>query len=71
LRLSKEAAIVDVGCGGGELLRRLKFLGFENVSGINPFFKGSGRADQSLVLPPMQNRSITLTKFMMLLSRIM
>jgi SAM-dependent methyltransferase len=48
LRVAKGAAIVDIGCGGGKFLKRLQFLGYENVSGIDPFFKESDGNDQSL-----------------------
>lgn len=37
LRLSRLARIVDVGCGGGELLLALQSAGFQNLLGVDPF----------------------------------
>ncbi|GAA5521445.1 class I SAM-dependent methyltransferase [Aliifodinibius salicampi] len=37
--LKKDTAILDVGCGTGELLRSLVQLGFENLTGIDPYNK--------------------------------
>lgn len=37
LGLSKKARILDVGCGGGRLLDRLKGIGFTNLRGVDPF----------------------------------
>jgi SAM-dependent methyltransferase len=33
----REAAILDVGCGGGDLIRDLQSLGFSNVKGVDPY----------------------------------
>ena len=37
LPITKESNIMDVGCGGGVLLKTLKSLGFKNLLGIDPF----------------------------------
>jgi len=37
LNITREAKILDVGCGSGKLLHSLKELGFENLLGIDPF----------------------------------
>jgi SAM-dependent methyltransferase len=40
LQLSREAAILDVGCGNGVRLYTLRELGFSNLLGIDPFIAG-------------------------------
>lgn len=35
--LATTSAILDVGCGAGRLIKRLRNIGFNNVSGIDPF----------------------------------
>jgi 2-polyprenyl-3-methyl-5-hydroxy-6-metoxy-1,4-benzoquinol methylase len=37
LQLSKDANIMDIGCGAGNLLYSLKEIGFQNLLGIDPF----------------------------------
>lgn len=37
LRLRRDTRIVDVGCGGGELLLALRSAGFTQLSGVDPF----------------------------------
>ena len=36
---NKQASILDVGCGSGDLIKRMHKLGFKKVSGIDPFLK--------------------------------
>jgi SAM-dependent methyltransferase len=38
LRLNKKSRIVDIGCGTGDFVDRLQFLGYKNASGIDPYF---------------------------------
>jgi SAM-dependent methyltransferase len=45
----KTAAILEVGCGDGWLLRRLRDLGFTDVLGIDPSRAARGRAEDFLV----------------------
>jgi SAM-dependent methyltransferase len=37
IALARDARIVDVGCGGGELLLALQAVGFRNLLGVDPF----------------------------------
>jgi SAM-dependent methyltransferase len=37
LKLKREARILDVGCGSGKLLHRMKAVGFKNLVGVDPF----------------------------------
>lgn len=46
--IGKEDAILDVGCGDGELLHWLKRLGYENVLGIDPFLEQNVILDDKL-----------------------
>lgn len=43
LPLTTSSAILDVGCGSGRWLRRLEAIGFENLTGIDPFMQHSGQ----------------------------
>lgn len=47
-RLRLGSRIVDVGCGGGELLYRLHNAGFSNLLGIDPFMASDKSVDKSL-----------------------
>jgi SAM-dependent methyltransferase len=37
LRKSRDSSFLDVGSGGGKLLRQMAAIGFQNLSGIDPF----------------------------------
>jgi SAM-dependent methyltransferase len=37
LKLARDARIIDVGCGGGELLQTLQSVGFTHLLGVDPF----------------------------------
>ena len=39
LRINKKSKIVDIGCGDGDFLRKLDFLGYKNIEGVDPFYK--------------------------------
>jgi SAM-dependent methyltransferase len=43
--ISRESRILDVGCGSGKLLRRLRELGFTNLTGLDPFIEHDIRID--------------------------
>jgi len=36
---NKNARILDVGCGSGDFLQKLQYLGFKNLTGVDPFLK--------------------------------
>ncbi len=38
--LKKDAAILDIGCGTGGLLRRISTWGFTNLTGVEPYING-------------------------------
>jgi 2-polyprenyl-3-methyl-5-hydroxy-6-metoxy-1,4-benzoquinol methylase len=40
LKLNKNASVLDVGCGSGGLLLNLKRMGFNNLTGVDPFLSG-------------------------------
>lgn len=42
LQIERGARILDIGCGSGALLDRLKRLGFTNLSGADPFISEDG-----------------------------
>ncbi len=48
--VNKDAAILDVGCGDGEMLRWLKRLGYSDVMGIDPFIGQDIRMDGELLV---------------------
>jgi SAM-dependent methyltransferase len=41
LKLSKSDRILDVGCGAGALLQALRHVGFEKLTGLDPFIKSN------------------------------
>ena len=44
LKLSKNARILDVGCGSGGLLSNLRRMGYENLTGLDPFLPSDTEA---------------------------
>src|SRR5437588_787904 len=50
LALERGARILDVGCGGGALLDRLASVGFDNLSGADPFIAADGETSQGVPL---------------------
>ena len=46
--LRLRSRIVDVGCGSGQLLYRMRNAGFSNLVGIDPFLKSDQFVDESL-----------------------
>jgi SAM-dependent methyltransferase len=49
-QLTKKSSILDVGCGAGLLLHRLKNAGFENVMGADPYIKNDIKYKNGLVI---------------------
>ena len=39
LKIKENQRILDIGCGSGQLLLMLKFLGFDDIMGIDPYIK--------------------------------
>ncbi|WP_258104788.1 class I SAM-dependent methyltransferase [Marinoscillum sp. MHG1-6] len=37
--INKNSRILDVGCGGGKLLKEMKHIGFRNLTGIDPYIE--------------------------------
>ena len=37
--INRESSILDVGCGGGHLLKMLSGIGYKNLTGIDPFME--------------------------------
>lgn len=50
LALERDARILDVGCGGGVLLERLARVGFNNLSGADPFITADGETRRGVPL---------------------
>jgi SAM-dependent methyltransferase len=50
LALERDARILDVGCGGGALLDRLARVGFNNLSGADPFMAADGETPRGVPL---------------------
>jgi SAM-dependent methyltransferase len=50
LALERDARIFDVGCGDGALLDRLARLGFNNLSGADPFIAAEGETPHGVPL---------------------
>lgn len=36
---NRQTSILDIGCGNGKLLKQLSFVGYKNLSGIDPFIE--------------------------------
>jgi SAM-dependent methyltransferase len=50
LALERDARILDVGCGDGVLLDRLAAVGFNNLSGADPFIEADGETARGVPL---------------------
>jgi SAM-dependent methyltransferase len=50
LGLGRDSRILDVGCGGGALLDRLARVGFNNLSGADPFITADGETQEGVPL---------------------
>jgi 2-polyprenyl-3-methyl-5-hydroxy-6-metoxy-1,4-benzoquinol methylase len=44
LAVERDARILDVGCGGGALLDRIPRVGFNTMSGADPFIAADGES---------------------------
>ncbi|MCV7398945.1 class I SAM-dependent methyltransferase [Mycobacterium fragae] len=59
LALERDARILDVGCGGGALLDRLASVGFNNLSGADPFIAADGETPLGVPLMKRYLREVT------------
>lgn len=50
LNIERDARILDVGCGGGALLDRLARVGFNKLSGVDPFIAGDDKTPEGVPL---------------------
>jgi 2-polyprenyl-3-methyl-5-hydroxy-6-metoxy-1,4-benzoquinol methylase len=57
--LESSARILDVGCGSGKLLRRLRDAGFTNLAGIDPFIRGNIFIDSNIVVQKQTIMDVT------------
>jgi SAM-dependent methyltransferase len=49
-KVARDAAILDVGCGSGDLLKLLHSLGFTNLTGADPFIRAEIRYPSGIVV---------------------
>jgi SAM-dependent methyltransferase len=49
-RIPADARVLDVGCGAGWLIRRMKHLGYQHVSGIDPYIESDVRLSDGVVV---------------------
>jgi SAM-dependent methyltransferase len=56
LAVERDARILDVGCGSGALLDRLATVGFNNLSGADPFIAADGETPRGV---PLMKRDLS------------
>jgi SAM-dependent methyltransferase len=56
LDVARDARILDVGCGSGELLDRLARVGFTHLTGADPFIAADGRSPRGV---PLMKRELS------------
>jgi SAM-dependent methyltransferase len=56
LDVERDARILDVGCGSGGLLDRLARVGFNNLSGADPFIEADGESSEGV---PLMKRDLS------------
>jgi len=49
-KIPLDAHVLDVGCGSGQLIRDMKYLGYEHVSGVDPYIPRDLRYDDGVVV---------------------
>jgi 2-polyprenyl-3-methyl-5-hydroxy-6-metoxy-1,4-benzoquinol methylase len=50
ISITKKSKILDVGCGSGGFLYKLKNIGFNNISGVDPFITDDITYDNGLII---------------------
>jgi len=48
--VKKSASVIDVGCGSGKFLNRLKHIGFTSLCGADPFLEADGVTEEGVPL---------------------
>lgn len=61
VKAGRDAAILDVGCGSGDLLKLLHSLGFTNLTGADPFIQEEIRYPNGIVVLKKHLTEITQT----------
>jgi SAM-dependent methyltransferase len=63
LGIGQDTRILDVGCGGGELLHRMAAIGFRNLSGVDPFISSEVKNGNGVRIRKCRLEDLTGEKF--------
>jgi SAM-dependent methyltransferase len=59
VKINKQTRILDVGCGGGEVLWLLKEFGYENVFGVDPYLDNDLTYTNGLIIKKCEMNNVT------------